>query len=333
MFSPMIIFDNRPATRNCGTIAAGLLFTFAIFAARPMCLRAHDSPEHQVEALTLRMARAGDSASLLIQRASEYKALGDLQKAAADLAEATRLEPKLPAAYENLSRVQFLQQKLVEASENATRALAFTADTADRGPLFLLRAQINAARGLSTEALADCELAARRDDLDWYLTRSELQMQLGKVSARLAGLKEGFERNGSIVLEIEWIEAMIDAGEYRTALDRIEQRLNKLRWRSSWLLRRARALKGLRMDFHADAQAALAELQQRISPGHPDPTLVLDRATALALLGKRTAAEKDLAAAKALGMSGLPCLRVEKLLNGENIAARLPSPSQAAPAH
>lgn len=286
----------------------------ALVLAHLSPVQGHDSPEHEVEALTLRMARAGKSGSLLLRRAVEYKALGEFDKAVSDLAEAIKLEPKVPALYVELSRVQFAQGKLGEACNNATRSLALMDDSGDRGPAFLLRARIQAARGRATEALADCELADRKDDLDWYLARSQMQAVLGQFEARVAGVKQGFERNGSIVLEIEWVEAMIDAGQYRPALERIEQHLNQLRWRSSWLLRRARAVKGLNGNFQADAQAALTELNGRINPERPDSMLLLDRATANALLGRKAAASNDLAAATRLGMPAPACERVKRLL-------------------
>jgi tetratricopeptide (TPR) repeat protein len=288
----------------------------------------HESPEHEVEALTLRMTKAGKTASLLLRRAVEYKALGELDKAVSDLAEAIKLEPKVPALYVELSRVEFAQGKLGEACENATRSLVLMDDAGDRGPVFLLRARIEAARGRAAQALADCELADRKDDLDWYLARSQIQAALGQFDARVTGVKQGFQRNGSIVLEIEWIEAMIDAGQYRPALERIEQHLNQLRWRSSWLLRRARALKGLNGDFKADAQAALAELNERIKPERPDSMLLLDRATARALLGNYAAAANDLAAATKLGMPATACERVKRLLKDSVSTAAEPLPTR-----
>jgi hypothetical protein len=61
--------------------------------------------------------------------------------------------------------------------------------------------------------------------LDWYLTRAELQRRLGKFEAAAAGLKQAFDRTGSAVFEVEWIDAMIDAGQYAQAIERIEPRL------------------------------------------------------------------------------------------------------------
>ncbi len=287
-------------------------------------LRAHDSPEHEVDALTLRMTKVGKTPSLLSRRALEYKALGELDKAAADLTEAIRLDPKSAAAYGELSKVELDQEKLNEAYDDATRSLALMEDDADRGPIYLVRAQIQAARGHPAEALADCEFADRRDDLDWYLIRSQVQAQVGKLNERVAGLRAGYERNGSIVLEIEWIEAMIDAGQCKAALERIDQRLNQLRLRSSWLLRRARALKGLGRDFEPDTRTALAELERRLNPDRPEPTLLLDRATAFALLGKSDLARRDLASAKKHGIPPIACGRVEAILKAALLASEVP---------
>lgn len=311
---------NVAQTIRCGA-KWSLFAVLGLALVNRLPLAAHDSPEHEIEALTSRMSKVGKTASLLMRRATEFKALGELDKAAADLAEAISLEPKSPAAYAELSRVQFAQGKLGEAGDNATRSLTLMEEAGERGAVFLLRAQIQAARGRIAEALSDCELADRKDDLDWYLTRSQIQRQLGKLDARVAGLKDGFARNGSIVLEIEWIEAMIDAGQNRQALEMIDQHLNQLRLRSSWLLRRARALKGLKADFQNEAKAALAELERRIRPEHPEPTLLLDRATAWALLGDEKAAREDLKAAQKHGIPASSCERVESLLNASKLVA------------
>ena len=267
------------------------------------------------------MSKAGKTPGLLIRRADEFKALGKMDEAAADLTEAIKLDPKNAAAYAELSKVQFAQEKLVHAYDNATRSLALMEDGADRGPVYLLRAQIQTARGRTAEALADCEFADRKDNIDWFLVRSQVQAELGKFSERAEGLKSGYDRNGSIVLEIEWVEAMIDAGQYHAALERIEQHLNRLRFRSSWLLRRARASKGLGRDFQADTRAALDEITHRLNPNQPEPTLLLDRATAFALLGKAEEARRDLVEAKKRGIPASSCVRVESILKASLVAS------------
>jgi len=84
---------------------------------------------------------------VLIRRAAEYKAVGELAKATADLNEAIVIDPKVVAAHADLSRVLLSRTKLSEACDSVTRALGLTQDAGERAPLFLLRAQIQAARG------------------------------------------------------------------------------------------------------------------------------------------------------------------------------------------
>ena len=109
-------------------------------------------------------------------------------------------------------------------------------------------------------------------------------------------------------------EALIDAGQFRQALARIEPQLASARWQSSWLLRRARARKGLGEESAPDVRTAIAELNRRLSPQHPDLTLLADRGTANALLGKMAEARKDLVAAKKLGADAWVVRRLETLL-------------------
>ena len=63
--------------------AKSLLFAvLALALLNRLPLRAHDSPEHEIEVLTSRMSKAGKTGSLLMRRATEFKALGELDKAA-----------------------------------------------------------------------------------------------------------------------------------------------------------------------------------------------------------------------------------------------------------
>src|ERR1043165_1036292 len=125
---------------NCKSLAMTFAKSFvatSLLAGAVQVSRAHDSPEHEIDALTLRMSKVGKTASLLSRRALEYKALGELDKAAADLTEAIRLDPKSAAAYAELSKVEFAQEKLSQAYDDATRSLGLMEDGADRGPIYL----------------------------------------------------------------------------------------------------------------------------------------------------------------------------------------------------
>src|ERR1044071_5279252 len=117
---------------------------------------------------------------------------------------------------------------------------------------------------------------------------------------------------------------LVDSLQCKAALERIDQRLNQLRLRSSWLLRRARALKGLGRDFEPDTRTALAELERRLTPERPEPTWLLDRATAFALRGKGELARRDLASARRRGIPPIACGRVEAILKSTLTASEVP---------
>ena len=140
-------------------------------------------------------------------------------------------------------------------------------------------------------------------EVDWYLVRSQIQGRLGQWQACCDGLRKGFELTGSAVLEIEWIEALLDAGRFREALPRIERHLAESHWRSSWLLRRARARLGLgeKSDARVDLREALSEINRRLTSPRPDLALLADRGYVFALLGNNEAAQKDLQMARQLG--------------------------------
>jgi tetratricopeptide (TPR) repeat protein len=227
---------------------------------------AHESPEHRVAELSSEMALAGKSGSALMQRAIEYRALGALDEAAGDLEAVLQLEPQSLDALKTLSEIQSEQGKTGLALQTIGRAIRLNPQDAS---LYFTRAVIYGGDGKDEAALADCEraFAAHKGDLEWYLTRAQLQSRLGRFNECIAGLNEGLKLTGSAVLNVELIEALIDARKYHEALARIEPELKDTRLRSAWLLRRARVRLGLGKNSAAkeDLSAALEELNQRIS--------------------------------------------------------------------
>ena len=72
----------------------------------------HDSPDHEIAALTERLGRSvqgGARAELLWRRATEHRALFQLEAAGRDLEEALRYDPGLVRARHDLVRVQLAQ--------------------------------------------------------------------------------------------------------------------------------------------------------------------------------------------------------------------------------
>ena len=281
-----------------------LLVAGACVGALPTA--AHDSPEHVIELLTVRMEAGGPRADLYWRRATEYRAIGELKAAASDLKKAIRLKPDYLIAYADLSRVEMAQGNRRRAMSTADRALKQIQDEVDRAPFLMLRAELFTASGEFEKALADCDraLAARGTaEVDWYLTRGQIQCRLGRFAEAARGLQRGFELTGSAVLDVESIDAMIDAGLYAEALAKIEPVLAEARWQSAWLIRRGRVRLGTGnvTDAHQDLLAAIHELSSRLQSRQPDCSLLADRGLAYALLGDVTLARRDFGAAKKFG--------------------------------
>src|SRR5688500_16441906 len=112
----------------------GALLAFAV------SLPAHDSPEHEIEALTAKMAASGHSPKLLARRAAEWRALGKFKEASEDLRQAVSLKPDSVSILTELARVESAQDRHEEALATVEKALNLQSVEAE--PLYLLRAEI-----------------------------------------------------------------------------------------------------------------------------------------------------------------------------------------------
>lgn len=285
----------------------------------PGILVAHDSPEHVIEILTARMETVGERPDLLWRRATEHRALANHSAAARDLKRAIKLRGDYLPALIDLSRVQSLQGRRKEALRTIERTMNLVDDEAARAPLRMIKADIFADSGNLAAALGECDRAlagAGGAELDWYLTRSQIQCQLGRYAEAAAGLQRGFELTGSAVLEVESIDAMIDAAQYEAALIKVEAALAETRWQGSWLVRRARIRlgKGEVAAGQQDLAGAIVEMNRRLNPAHPESGLLSERGFAYALLGDVGLAKRDLASAKRSGAEPVSLRRLELTL-------------------
>ena len=270
--------------------AKSSLLCLALLA--PFYANAHEGPEHEIEEITARMKQRGESADLLTERAVEYRVLGKLAEAVGDLERAAVLEPRSIAIRRELGRALFLSGKTNEALSAATLGLTLKTDEpAELASLRMLRAEILRSQNDNRKAIEDCDAALRlhKGNPEWYLLRSDVQRRLKMHKERVAGLDEGIKETGAGILEIERVEAMLDAGQSNASLAIIERELAESRIKSSWLIRRARALLALGNTAAAgdNLRSALEEIGKRLNPKSPDVPLLMDKATALELLGEK----------------------------------------------
>jgi tetratricopeptide (TPR) repeat protein len=280
---------------------------FAVFLAAATLLRAHDGPEHDIEELTERIAKEGESADLLLQRAIEYQVIRKTGEAVKDLERAIQLEPDSAAIQRELGRAYFSSGKTNEALRVVTRGIDGDAKDADRASLLMVRAEVLRARKEHKKALEDADEAilAHPNNVEWYLYRSQLQYALKLKPERVRGLEDGIKETGSGVLLREWIDALIENNQHALALDKIESELNSSRLRSSWLIRRAKVRRatGQADAAKADLEAAMKELNGRINSTSTDPSLLADRGLTYDLLGDKESARKDYTAARDKGFT------------------------------
>ena len=299
----------------------GLICAVALFAS--FTVMAHDSPEHEIEALNKKIAATGATAELLARRATEWRALGKYDEASRDLQKALLIKSNsIPLILEYAS-VELERGNVCAASEVIQRGLARAHET-EQAPMRMMMAEVLERTGAHDQALAECEkaMAGGEPQLEWHLTRARLMCRLGRHAQAATALKVAYEKTPNVVLEIEWIEAMIDAGQYAKAMERVTKYVERGRWRSAWLIRMARAELGLnrRQAAQANLAAALAELEQRINPAKVDATLLADRAMALLLRGDREAAAKDMERIRESmqGQAGSTLPRLERMFRDGN---------------
>jgi tetratricopeptide (TPR) repeat protein len=294
--------------------------------------QAHEGPEHSIEHLTEHIRQDGESVPLLLRRASEYRVLGQWEPALADLKRVLVLEPNHEGALVELARIELERGRPDAALQWIQQAIRLAeASHKNQAHLYAVRGDVFVARADYAKALADYNRALAADDtqVDWYLMRSRMQELLNDPQERIKGLLQGYESTRSAVLYNEWVEALIDGGEAQAALRAIEPPLQQARLKSSWLIRRARARLALgnAPEYAAaardDLEAAIAEINLRLSPARPDIDLLLDRALASLLSGDVAAARRDVAQAQAQGATAR---QMEKWRRYEKMYAPLIAP-------
>lgn len=272
-------------------------------------LRAHHEPGVTVEMLDQQIAATPGISELYYQRGVELASMNLPEKAEADFKKALELKPELLPAKRQWAAMLFSQGKAPEALEMIRKAMV---EVPAEHQFLLpgchqLEGEILLGMGKPADALTALNAALDRQfpDLDTWRMRAEAQRRLGKADECIADLKAAWEKTRAIVLRNEWLEALIENGRIETALPLIESELSTSRFRSSWLIRRARCQLKLNRPELAipDLREAVTELTSRVSVEPPPALLLCDRGLAFALLGEMEPAKADLEKARTLGAS------------------------------
>ena len=298
------------------------LILFSSLVTLPVLLAHHDT-EEMIAIFTQRIESGEASAELYFRRAVEYRVLRQYAKAESDLQQALNIDPNYTVAHRELAHLLAKRGAKKLAIQSARQAIRASGDINERSGAMILLARLLGASGQPETALRHCRDAFTLNPsgkVEWYLLHAELLDSLDRKNERPKILAAGYKATHSIVLRNAWVDALLDAGRYSTALPVIEQELSESRLKSSWRLRYARAQIGLgrTTDANKTLTLCLVELATRIHPDRPDISLIAERGLAHALLGSTNAAHQDLEKARSAGADQWMLAALEQALEPVN---------------
>ncbi len=270
-----------------------LLSLILIFAPALAC--GHNDVSETIKALTAKI-EVQPTADLYYQRATEFRALQEKVHAIEDLESALKLEPENRRALVALVQLFGTDKK---APPLISRYQQFAKTKEEKFEAHFLLTHYTAQLGQLEKACSLCDalhLMRPNDDPALDLFHAGLLLDLQRPGEASTVLKKSANRTKSIVVRNNWIDAALTAGQTETVLPIIQKELTSSRFRSSWLIRRARAFLILKnkKSAQADLRAALVEITPRINPERPDLTLIADRGLIHALMGNKALAKRDL---------------------------------------
>ncbi|HEX2749616.1 MAG TPA: hypothetical protein VHM91_16520 [Verrucomicrobiales bacterium] len=295
---------------------------FAACAAMGTASFGDPGHEIRIEDINAQIALNPKLPDLYFQRAVNYREINKLAEARADFEKCLTLDAGFLPASRELARLDELDGHGKEGIVRLEKAIAAApaAAAVHLQGCYSLLAEMLLRVDRNDDALTAAEKGislSQEMSIDLFLLRAEAQRRLGKHEDRVRDLAAATAKLKSFVLRIAWIEALIDAGRNDDVLPEIQKEIDTSRYKSSWLIRRARVRlhSGKKEEALADLQTALAEIEPRIRPEHPDLSLVCDRALIHALQGNRDSAAKELADAKTRGADGWMTRVLESVLS------------------
>jgi len=268
---------------------------------------AHHSPNDVIEALTQRISGGERTAKVLVQRGDEYRSIGKEELATADYESALKRNVEYIPAFYGLAHVYYGQLRLDESQKISEHGLAVARNANESSPFHAILARIHERNEQWERALDSWRhsLASSRPNVNWFLGEARTLKKLNRINEARESLEAAMNRNSSIVLRRTWLDTLIRCGDTLEAEKHISAGLARARWKSSWLLLRARIRMAQNQPDAArqDAHAALSEIDLRWSPNSVNPFLTADRGLALLLLGRHEEARACTELAYSYGVS------------------------------
>jgi len=225
-------------------------------ALSPFSARAHGDFQARVAAASARI-EAQPSVDDYVARSALLRRHGDLSAALADLERAERLDPTRVDVGLHRGRLALAAGHPEQAVEPLERLLA---ETPNHPEANLALARVLARLGRSRAAADHYTRAIENTPVAIparYLERADALLAAGEPATALDGLDEGLERLGPIIalatraIEIERAQGRVDA-----ALARLDQLASLASRQETWLVRRAEILE--EAGRHGEARVAWA---------------------------------------------------------------------------
>lgn len=263
---------------------------------------AHPGSSERLATLTQLLASAPTDTALRLARAHEYRELGHLREALADVNAALR-GGKTPEALTERARVQLARGRVEAAGSDLDAALRLRSDWAEaRVERARLRLMGNPGLERKLAARADLDVAiAVLPTPEVVIERLRIDEGLRDLDAARAGLIAALDRIDAVVLGLELVRIERLRGDTNGALAAVDRLLIQRPSHPGWILIRGEILAGAgdielaHLHFSDALDQADRELLKR-----PSVTRLLWRARALAGLGRTTEARESVARALAI---------------------------------
>jgi tetratricopeptide (TPR) repeat protein len=257
---------------------------------------AHESPNSAIDKLSHIMATSGPTPELLVERAYEYRSIGELHLAEMDLKFSIYKSPDYDAAYVALAKLYLHDKKPEKALDAVIKGAHYTLDNGVEAHLNALAAECYERMGNTEKALNAISKALLYSDteLNWILTKCRVLKTLDRHKERVQISRKAFKANGAVVLGIELIESLTDAHAYDECLELINGYIAKRRFKAEWYLRRAEVYRAMGdlSRMQADGNLAVVELLGRIESIKPAMHLYEDLLRAYTLVGNEKGVEE-----------------------------------------
>lgn len=269
------------------TGASALLIAIASSNAQ-----AHPGAHHDVERLTGLLKERPEDVELLIQRAHFARLDRQFDLALRDLKVVEAIVSR-PDVHFHRGRI-FADEGLNPAAEREfTLAIDGGLKT---GQAYAARGRIRREIGEVEDALVDFDASlALMPDLELYVERGELQVNLNRLDDAEKGYREAVSRLGdAFVIRSAQIDLAELRGTYRDAIALVDEQLSKSRSKTDWLLKRAEILAraGDEKGAAGDRQKALEEINVAIAR-RPVGIHLVTRAKIYLAMGRRADARQD----------------------------------------